>query len=115
MDNNEVNLQDLLPRVDISSQITEALLEEMADKDWKVRNEALTKVSTIISEAKLIKPNIGDLPQALALRLLDSNTKIAQTSLNICEMIATAMGPPCKHFVRTLLPGFMQGNVYKFY
>lgn len=109
-ENNQINLQDLLPRVDISPQITEALLTEMTDKDWKLRNEALTKLSTIISEAKLIKPNVGDLPQVLALRLVDSNTKIAQTALNICETIATAMGPPCKHFVRVLLPGFLQGR-----
>uniref|UniRef100_A0A1Y1JZU4 TOG domain-containing protein n=2 Tax=Photinus pyralis TaxID=7054 RepID=A0A1Y1JZU4_PHOPY len=104
----EVNIQDLLPRTDISSQISEPLIEQMADKNWKVRNEALTKVSTIISEAKFIKPNIGDLPQALALRLVDSNGKISQTALNICENIATAMGAPCRQYVRVLLPGFLQ-------
>ncbi|KAF5285627.1 hypothetical protein FQR65_LT13108 [Abscondita terminalis] len=104
-----LNIQDLLPRVDISPQITEALIEEMSDKNWKVRNEALIKVSTIIVEAKLIKPNIGDLPQALALRLVDSNGKIAQTALNICENIATAMGQPCRQYVRFVLPGFLQG------
>lgn len=103
------NIQDLLPRVDISIQITEALIDEMADKNWKVRNEALTKVSAILSEAKLIKPNIGELPQALALRLVDSNGKIAQTALNISETIATSMGSPCKQYVRVLLPGFLQG------
>ncbi|XP_017785300.1 PREDICTED: cytoskeleton-associated protein 5 [Nicrophorus vespilloides] len=104
-----VNLQDLLPRVDISSQISEALINEMADKNWKVRNEALVKVSNILTEAKLIKPNIGDLPQALALRLVDSNSKIAQIALTICENIATSMGPPCKQHIRTLFPGFLQG------
>ncbi|XP_065159394.1 protein mini spindles isoform X2 [Atheta coriaria] len=104
-----VNVMDLLPRSDISGQITEALIVEMTDKNWKVRNEALIKVANIISEAKLIKPNIGDLPQALALRLVDSNSKIAQTALSICESIATAMGPPCKQHVRTLFPGFLQG------
>lgn len=106
-----VNVQDLLPRVDISPQITESLIDEMADKNWKVRNEALTKVSAILSEAKLIKPSIGDLPQALALRLVDSNGKIAQAALNICENIATSMGAPCKQYVRILLPGFIQGDI----
>ncbi|XP_018326942.1 protein mini spindles isoform X2 [Agrilus planipennis] len=105
----EINIQDLLPRVDISSQITEALITEMSDKNWKVRNEALVKVNTIIQEAKLIKPNIGDLPQALALRLVDSNTKIAQAALGICESIANSMGQPCKQYIRVFLPGFLQG------
>lgn len=110
-----VNVMDLLPRSDISGQITEALIVEMTDKNWKVRNEALIKVANIISEAKLIKPNIGDLPQALALRLVDSNSKIAQTALSICESIATAMGPPCKQHVRTLFPGFLQGIVSMYF
>lgn len=39
-----VNLKDLLPRVDISSQITEALLAEISDKNWKTRNEGLVKL-----------------------------------------------------------------------
>lgn len=30
------NPQDLLPRVDISNQITEALINELSDKNWKV-------------------------------------------------------------------------------
>lgn len=37
-------LSDLMPRVDISPQITEALLAEMSDKNWKTRNEGLTKL-----------------------------------------------------------------------
>lgn len=105
-----VNIQDILPRTDISAQITEALLGEIADKNWKVRNEALTKVSGMIQEAKLIKPNIGGLPQALSERLNDSNTKIAQLSTNLCEALAKAMGPPIKQHVRTLLPGILQGE-----
>lgn len=32
----EVNIRDIVPRVDISPQITDALINEFADKDWKV-------------------------------------------------------------------------------
>ncbi|XP_020818600.1 protein mini spindles isoform X1 [Drosophila serrata] len=102
-----INMADLLPRVDISPQITEALLKEMSDKDWKTRNEGLNKLQVIIADAKLIKPTIGDLAPALALRLVDSNAKIAQTTLSICEQLATAMGPGCRNHVRTLFPGFL--------
>lgn len=72
---------ELIPRVDISVQITEAFLAELADKNWKVRNEALQKVNTMLGETKFIKSTIGDLPQGLALRLVDSNSKIAQAAL----------------------------------
>ncbi|XP_039231809.1 protein mini spindles isoform X2 [Drosophila yakuba] len=102
-----INMADLLPRVDIAPQITEALLKEMSDKDWKTRNEGLTKLQAIISEARLIKPSIGDLAPALAHRLVDSNAKIAQTTLAICEQLATAMGAGCRNHVRTLFPGFL--------
>nr|4QMH_A Chain A, LP04448p [Drosophila melanogaster] len=100
-------MADLLPRVDIAPQITEALLKEMSDKDWKTRNEGLTKLQAIISEARLIKPSIGDLAPALAHRLVDSNAKIAQTTLAICEQLATAMGAGCRNHVRNLFPGFL--------
>ncbi|KAM8705778.1 hypothetical protein ACLKA7_010128 [Drosophila subpalustris] len=106
-DPEPVNLADLLPRVDISSQITEALLKEMSDKDWKTRNEGLTKLQAIITDAKLIKPTIGDLAPALAHRLVDSNAKIAQTALSICEQLSTAMGAGCRNHVRVLFPGFL--------
>ncbi|XP_055685524.1 protein mini spindles [Lutzomyia longipalpis] len=100
---------DLLPRIDISPQITEALLNEMADKNWKTRNEGLIKLQGIIADAKLIKPSIGDLPQALAHRIVDSNAKIAQMAVAICEQLATAIGPACKQHIRVLFPGFLHG------
>lgn len=34
----EVNIRDIVPRVDITPQITDALINELADKDWKVCN-----------------------------------------------------------------------------
>lgn len=78
---SEPDLNELIPRIDINAQITEALLAELADKNWKVRNEALQKVNALLSEGKFIKSTIGDLPQGLALRLVDSNSKIAQATL----------------------------------
>lgn len=107
-ENTPVDLNDLLPRVDISNQITEALLAELGDKNWKVRNEGLIKVSNMLNEVKFVKGNIGELPRALAPRLIDSNTKIAQAALGICEKLATAMGAPIKHHIRPLFPGFIQ-------
>ena len=102
-------MSDLLPRIDISPLITEALLAEIADKNWKTRNEGLNKLQGLLNEAKLIKPNIGDLPLALSHRLIDSNAKIAQTTLAICQQLATSMGPSCKQYVRVLFPGFLHG------
>jgi cytoskeleton-associated protein 5 len=49
------------------------LVEELADKNWKVRNEALQKVTSILNEAKFVTANVGELPESLKLRLADSN------------------------------------------
>ncbi|XP_036150006.1 protein mini spindles [Monomorium pharaonis] len=107
-DSDSEHLNEPISRIDISAQITEALLIELADKNWKVRNEALQKVFTLLNEATFIKPTIGDLPQGLALRLVDSNSKIAQAALGICETLAIAIGPPVKQHVRILFPRFLQ-------
>ncbi|XP_044007897.1 protein mini spindles isoform X2 [Aphidius gifuensis] len=104
----KIDINDIIPRVDISGQITESLLAELNDKNWKIRNEGLQKISTILTETKFIKGNIGELPRALSPRLTDSNTKIAQSALGICEGLATAMGPPIKQHIRVLFPGFVQ-------
>lgn len=105
----QINISDLLPRIDISGQITESLLVEMADKNWKTRHEGLTKLQNILNDAKIIKSNLGDLPLPLSQRLSDSNVKIAQLALAICEQLATAIGPSCKQHVRTFLPGILNG------
>ncbi|OXU27451.1 hypothetical protein TSAR_002490 [Trichomalopsis sarcophagae] len=103
----KTDISDMLPRVDISNQLTEALLNELSDKNWKVRNEAIQKITNILNEAKFIKGSLGELPQGLAQRLVDSNSKIAQSTLGICENLATAMGPPIKQHIRVLFPGFL--------
>lgn len=49
------------------------------------------------------------MPPALAHRLVDSNAKIAQTALAICQQMAEAMGTGCCKHVSVLFPGFLHG------
>uniref|UniRef100_T1JI26 TOG domain-containing protein n=1 Tax=Strigamia maritima TaxID=126957 RepID=T1JI26_STRMM len=102
-----INIADLIPRTDICVSITPVLIQEMTDKNWKVRGEALQKLANIISEAKFITPNLGDLPPILKMRLVDSNRNLAVQALNICQAIGTAMGPNCTKYVRILAPGMI--------
>nr|XP_021185721.2 protein mini spindles isoform X2 [Helicoverpa armigera] len=99
---------DTRPRTDIAPLVTDALIAEINDKNWKVRNEALDKVKALITNSAPIKPSLGELPAALSARLLDSNSKLAQIALQICEALATAMGSRCKTHVRTFFPAFFQ-------
>lgn len=94
------NIADMIPRTDISSQITSQLLTDLSDKNWKTRAEAIQRISSIIGEAKFITPNLGDLPTALKPRLTDTNKNLAIQSLSICQMLGTALGSHCPKQVR---------------
>ncbi len=83
------------------------MVTELGDKNWKIRNEGLQKVTAILNEAKFIKPNIGGLPEALKARLGDSNKLLVTTTLNICQTIATATGPGVKQHVPILGAGII--------
>ncbi|CAG5054310.1 unnamed protein product [Parnassius apollo] len=101
-------VDDNRPRTDIAPLITDALISEINDKNWKVRNEGLDKLKAIITASSPIKATLGELPASLAARLVDSNSKLAQSALHICESLAVAMGPKSKQHVRTFFPSFFQ-------
>jgi len=63
--------------------MTDELMFELADKNWKVRKEALDKVVAVVNEVKFITNNIGPLPEALKPRLTDSN-KILVCNMLLC-------------------------------
>lgn len=106
-DSQQVNLADLMPRVDISSQITQQLLSDLSDKDWHLRSDALQKISGIISDAKFVSPNLGDLPNALKPRLADTNKKLGVQALSICQMLGVSLGPHCSKQIRNFAPGIL--------
>lgn len=56
-----------------SDKITSDLVSKVGDKNWKIRKEGLDETAAIISEAKFITANLGELPLALKGRLSDSN------------------------------------------
>ncbi|KAG8312018.1 hypothetical protein J6590_031481 [Homalodisca vitripennis] len=98
-----------LKRVDLSPFITDTFINELSDKNWKVRAEAVQKLQNMVSESKSIHSSLGECPPVLAARLVDSNTKIAASALALCQSLATAMGPGCKQHVRVFFPNFLQG------
>lgn len=56
-----------------SDKITSDLVSKIGDKNWKIRKEGLDETASIVSEAKFITVNLGELPLALKGRLSDSN------------------------------------------
>ncbi|KAL0278569.1 UNVERIFIED_CONTAM: hypothetical protein PYX00_000354 [Menopon gallinae] len=106
-DKPEEKVTETVSRIDISTKITDQLISELGDKNWKTRNEALMALSSIVNDAKSIKSNLGELPTVLCQRVVDSNGKLALLALDICRVIATAMGPQCKIHMKTFFRGFL--------
>ncbi|XP_069384221.1 cytoskeleton-associated protein 5 isoform X6 [Paralichthys olivaceus] len=96
------DIMDLLPRTDISDKITSDLVSKIGDKNWKIRKEGLDEAAAIISEAKFITANIGELPLTLKERLGDSNKILVQQTLTILQQLAVSMGPGLKQHVKAL-------------
>ncbi|XP_065911273.1 cytoskeleton-associated protein 5-like isoform X2 [Dysidea avara] len=97
------SLADLMPKVDISGQIKSSLIKELADKNWKIRGEALQKITDILKEAKFIEPSLGELPAALKGRLADANKNLIVITLGILSTMATAMGSGAVKHVKVLM------------
>ena len=72
----------LLPRTDISNQITSKLVTNIGSANWKERNAALDDVEEIIRAAGgRIQPTIGDLMPALKVSCLSVHTQLLDLSL----------------------------------
>lgn len=106
-DKDDDKIDDSLPRTDISEMITQDLVNEMADKNWKIRKAALEKLETILKESPFVAPNLGLLPEALKLRLNDNNKILIATTLGICSSLGTKLGPHCKAHIRIIGPALI--------
>lgn len=101
-------LDELLPRTNISSHISDRLLDMLSDANWKTRLVALEDVDAALRGAKMrIGPSLGELPAALAARLADSNRAVLLQALGVLANLATAVGPAfaphLRHLLRPLL------------
>ncbi|KAK3102168.1 hypothetical protein FSP39_009299 [Pinctada imbricata] len=103
----EPAMEDLVPRNDIGDKITEELINSMADKNWKIRKEGLEKVVAILNEAKFITGKLGGLPEAIKVRLGDTNKILAGMAIGICSTLGTNLGPHCKQHIKTIGPALI--------
>ncbi|WIA20537.1 hypothetical protein OEZ85_004931 [Tetradesmus obliquus] len=78
------SMDDLLPRADISGQITGELVGKLTSTNWKERQEALFEVEGILAAAGgRIQPCVGDLMPALKGRFNDSNKNLIALALTL--------------------------------
>jgi cytoskeleton-associated protein 5 len=102
-------LLDVLPRTDISGQLTSKLLKEMSDANWKIRLEALQQVEAIIVGAnKLILPvGLDDTVRELKQRLLDSNKIVLAQCCTVIKLMIQSLGRDFDKFTKILVPNIL--------
>ena len=100
----ETPIEDLVPRQDISSKLTDELCAKLSDKNWKIRKEGLDELKDIVSSAKFITSDLASLPTSLAPRTTDANKILAVQAIEMIENLCSAMGPHTKPNITHLLP-----------
>ncbi|KAI9009704.1 armadillo-type protein [Gaertneriomyces semiglobifer] len=96
---------DLFPRVDISSQVTSLLIDDLGSPQWKVRGEAIEELGKILEATnKRIEPKLPpELVPALKARLTDNNKNIVTNAVELIGNFALAMGKPFERYSKTLV------------
>ncbi|KAJ3077818.1 Microtubule-associated protein, microtubule dynamics during spindle orientation, partial [Quaeritorhiza haematococci] len=97
-------MDDLFPRVDITTQLGAQVIQNMGDAQWKVRKEGLDEFMRVLEACnKRVKPNLGsEIIPALKARLGDSNRNLAIQALDITGTLATSVGKPFEKHAKIL-------------
>ncbi|KAJ3225479.1 Cytoskeleton associated protein 5 [Clydaea vesicula] len=102
-------VDNLFPRVDITSKISDELVEKLSNVQWKIRKEGLEELSAIIeSTNRRIKSDLGnDLIPALKARLGDANRNLAVITLDILSVLAISVGKPFDKYSKQICSSVM--------
>ena len=103
-------LDDMLPREDISKQISSKLVANFKNNDWKVRKEAAEQVEELLRGAKMrIKPDgLNELIDNMKQRMSDPNKSVLKSYIQLIALLVEALGAAAKQFSKKLLPSILQ-------
>ena len=101
-----INVDALVPRVDISAQVNDKLMKKLNDDNWKERKEAMDELEAIIKQANVrIQPKDGGALEVLGKwRLVDKNKNLSRDALALLALFCQAMGKPIATFRDKLVP-----------
>ena len=101
-----INVDALVPRVDISGQVTDKLLKKLNDDNWKERKEAMDELEAAIKQANSrIQPKDGGALEVIGKwRLVDKNKNLSRDALSLVALFCQAMGKPIAAYRDKLVP-----------
>ena len=101
-----LNLDLLVPRVDLGALVSEKLLKRMQDDNWKERKEAMDEVELLIKQANSrIQAKDGGVLEVLGKwRLVDKNKNLSRDALALLALFCQAMGKPISAYRDKVVP-----------
>ena len=96
--------KDLVPRVDISKQITTKLLKEINDGKWGEKKEAIETIMKAITAAnnKILPNGMKELITVIKAKLNDGNKNLVRLIVSLLGQVCEALGPNMKQFTKPL-------------
>ena len=105
-----INVDALVPRVDISGQVSDKLLKKLNDDNWKERKEAMDELEAALRLAnhRILPKDGGALEVIGKWRLVDKNKNLSRDALTLLAHFCQAMGRPIATFRDKLVPNLFQ-------
>ena len=102
-------LDDLIPRVNISSKITAQLLKDLSDSNWKTRKDSLESIEDLLDKSgkRILPTGLEDLFKSLKSKLEDSNKSIVRSTLTLLAKLAESLGAEASAYSRVVVPGLL--------
>ncbi|WFD19793.1 hypothetical protein MCAP1_002029 [Malassezia caprae] len=99
---DEMDMDDLIPRVPLETLVSSAALQSMGDSSWKIRKESLETVQSSLQSHPRLQGQGADLVQALKPRLQDTNIMVRTLALDTVSLLARGLQKHFEPLARTL-------------
>ena len=109
VDGNAGNtLDSLLPRKDITNEVTGRLEDDLQDKNWKTRLAAVQEIQEILKGANgCATGKIGGLMQLLKQRVLDQNITLVFETMTLVAELARSFGEEFSRYAKVIVPNLL--------
>ena len=99
----------LIPRVNISSQVSSKILEKLSDKSMKVKQEGKEEIEKILAGAnnRIEATGLSSLMSVMKAKMNEPSKALAKNFISLLGNLAKAMGNGMKQYAKLILPSLI--------